>query len=211
MLKDIINEIENIKQALYNKIKSLPQNENITIINKQPRCFTVMFKEIIGNPLSSYYYDFQAQYKMIVEHLNNTRIENFEKTLQTIIDTSKITIQKHTYNLNPKVVQYLDKLVNGSTLPEMEATKIKEANLQKIIALANNDTENCLQGTQLEALYNLIQKKGDTIRSKNKKLNGLKCIKLPNNKYLAIKHIPYGNSFYPCMTRTFLMEEVLTD
>lgn len=92
----------------------------------------------------------------------------------------------------------------------MKTINIKPSNLSKIIALANSDNENAIQGTQLEALYKLIQQKGEPIQCNEKdELNGLKCIELPNNQYLAITHHPYKkDSFYPCRIKTHLLKSI---
>jgi len=93
----------------------------------------------------------------------------------------------------------------------MKPTNIKPTNLDKILAFAYGDHEKCVQGSQLQALYRLIQQKGETITGDND-LNGLKCLKLPNRQYLVIIHYPIKNgSFYPCKTRTYLLTEETTE
>lgn len=100
-------------------------------------------------------------------------------------------------------------LVNTVSKP-MTPTNLKPSNLSKVMAFVNNDAENCVQGLQLHALYNLIQRTGDTIQG-GRELNGLKCILLPNGLYLTMIHKPVGKDFFPCMTRCYLLMECITE
>jgi hypothetical protein len=111
MLKQLIDQIENVKQQLYAKILSLPENDKITILSEHPKCFTVKFSDVIGKPFNAEYYDFKAQYKILVELLKNTTTENFENCINNAIETGKVRHNNVTYNLNPEVVKYLKSIV----------------------------------------------------------------------------------------------------
>lgn len=91
----------------------------------------------------------------------------------------------------------------------MTPSNIKPKNLAKIIALLNADSENCVQGSQFYALLRLIEQKGDVIQCDNDKheINGLKCLMLPNGKYITIKITPLGKTEFKRVQTYLLTEE----
>ena len=81
---------------------------------------------------------------------------------------------------------------------------IKESNLNKILSFANGNN-NEIQGSKLEALYTLIQKKGIEIsESENTKLIGIKAMELPNLQHIGIVYKGYSKNFYPCTINIFI-------
>ena len=120
MIKDLIKQIETIKEQLYSKILSLPENNEITTITESPKCFTIPFSKVIGKPLSPEYYCYKKQYHMIVDNLTMCKIEKFDDTLKTIVDTgivkygvsnTAIILGTRTFRLNPEVINYLKSIL----------------------------------------------------------------------------------------------------
>lgn len=89
---------------------------------------------------------------------------------------------------------------------------LKEANRTQIKAFFKTKCRNNdIQGTKLEALYNLIQKKGVIISSidKHEKFKGCKALNIGEGLYITLKHTPYKEgSFYPCKLDQMYMQEL---
>ena len=68
-------------------------------------------------------------------------------------------------------------------------------------------THNPIQGKRMEALYSLIQKKGNPIESEEAKYNGIMALEFSKGEYIAIKRIgEKENSFFPCAIRTLYLQ-----
>ncbi|MCP4066279.1 MAG: hypothetical protein GY740_23950 [Gammaproteobacteria bacterium] len=84
----------------------------------------------------------------------------------------------------------------------MKPLFLKESNKTQIKAFfANNCRKNDIQGMKLQALYNLIQSKGEkmTIGDKSHKFNGLKALNIGEGFFIALKRTGFKKgSFYPC-------------
>lgn len=86
---------------------------------------------------------------------------------------------------------------------------IKKSNCNAINDFAVHNTRQIIYGTKLEALYFLIQKKGEIIETKDENLKGLKCLEYQKGVYIAIKHNPIKeNSFFPCMIKTIQLTQL---
>jgi hypothetical protein len=112
MINDLIQQIEKIKRNLYDQINALPQNENITVLSETPSIFVVKSNDVFGQPFSPEWHDYKAQYKMIVEELETSRIETFEAKLQSIITTGKIKSGNTIFTLNPAVVEFVRSIIS---------------------------------------------------------------------------------------------------
>lgn len=112
MNKDLTNiltgleEINRIKQAIKKAILDLPANPNINRISDNPKCFTISSKTLFssGN-WSVFHHDFQAQYKKIVEMIENSRAENVITNLQNVILNGYILNDRA--KLHPSVIANL--------------------------------------------------------------------------------------------------------
>jgi hypothetical protein len=83
---------------------------------------------------------------------------------------------------------------------------IKEANYWAIYDFANGRNRPEMQGTKLQALFKLIQKKGEEITTQDTKLNGIKALQISGSEFIAITRTPVTKqSFYPCMLKTYLL------
>lgn len=109
-IETLIQQIEQIKISLYNKINELPQNEQLQIISEKPKCYIINFSNIVGNPFNVEYYDFKKQYEVIITYLQDCPIENFGKNLNKIIMDRFVICDQQRYNLNPKVITYLESI-----------------------------------------------------------------------------------------------------
>lgn len=63
-----------------------------------------------------------------------------------------------------------------------------------------------LKPFRVEALYRLIQLKGEPVKSNSKDFDGLKALRISEFEYITINHVPvYPDSFFPCMLRTTIL------
>jgi len=111
MIKDLISQIEAIKEQLYTKISELPDNANIKRLDSDSNCFIINSSQIIGKPFSPEYHDYKHQYKLIIKYLKTCEITNFENSLNTIIKTSIVRDGNRSVRLNPEVVKYLKTII----------------------------------------------------------------------------------------------------
>lgn len=83
---------------------------------------------------------------------------------------------------------------------------IKERNQWSIRDFATRQLTRDIQGTKLQALYKLIQMKGEPIKSEDAKLNGVMALRFSERELIAIKKTPIKpDSFYPCMMQTYIL------
>jgi hypothetical protein len=88
----------------------------------------------------------------------------------------------------------------------MNKTNIKSANCHAIKNFATDSS--VIQGTKLNALYLLIQKKGEVMNTEDKKLNGVKCLEFNPGEYVAMIHTPCKKGFFfPCMLKTYHLQD----
>ena len=65
-----------------------------------------------------------------------------------------------------------------------------------------------IQGSKLQALYTLIQAKGEAIEADGW-MSGLMALKISESEYIAIEHTPVSpSSFYPCKIKSILLETI---
>lgn len=117
-LNDIIQLIDNIKFKIKEKIKSLPDNENIKRINKN--CFIIQKSEVDKyNNLSPYYYDFEYQYRALLDKIDVIPYEKLIITLKRIKTEGKITKTMNnrygrpfdaSVTLHPTVIKFIKKI-----------------------------------------------------------------------------------------------------
>ena len=87
--------------------------------------------------------------------------------------------------------------------------KIKESNYWAIHDFAVLGDNSRIQGIKLNALFNLIQKKGEAMKTKDKKLNGVKVIDYGKGEYVGFLHTSYKNGeFFPCKLQTISLTEL---
>ena len=82
---------------------------------------------------------------------------------------------------------------------------LKEQNKKDINSFAFGGQPPKMQGTKLQALYNLIQKKGEPIESDDENLNGVKALKISESEYVGMIHTPVKATFYPCKLKTIIL------
>jgi hypothetical protein len=76
---------------------------------------------------------------------------------------------------------------------------LKQHNISEIDKFIENHFNTTIQGTKLHALYNLIQRKGKRVESKeNSKLNGKKVLEYKPGNYICLDRTGSKKSFFPC-------------
>jgi hypothetical protein len=88
----------------------------------------------------------------------------------------------------------------------MQVAKIKESNRWKIHDFLLGRSRPDLN---IQALYRLIQKKGEPIKTSDERLNGVNALKYSDTEYIAIVRTPLTQSrgsFYPCKIHTFKLD-----
>jgi|AntRauTorckE6833_2_1112554.scaffolds.fasta_scaffold39284_2 hypothetical protein len=91
--------------------------------------------------------------------------------------------------------------------------QLRETNRQQIKSFFETNEPNNIEGLKLQALYKLIQSKGETIDEANTKkverFIGCKALHIGKGIYLALKHTPIKKgSFYPCKLEQLFMKEL---
>ena len=93
---------------------------------------------------------------------------------------------------------------------------IKEQNYYCIKDFAMSKDCPEMQGTKLNALFRLIEKKGEPIQTDDKKLQGVMALQIAPSEWIAIKRTAFGKPagelngqpFYPCMLETYLLQSL---
>jgi hypothetical protein len=79
----------------------------------------------------------------------------------------------------------------------------------KDIGLRGIESRPEAQGEKLKAIYKLIQKKGEPIKTSDPILNGVKALEFADGEYLAMKKTSIRKgSFYPCAIKTILLTKL---
>jgi len=65
-----------------------------------------------------------------------------------------------------------------------------------------------VQGDKLIAIYKLIQKRGEPIKTADKLLNGAKALEIRKGEYIAMIRTGAKDKFYPCSLRTILLTDL---
>ena len=89
-----------------------------------------------------------------------------------------------------------------------EKPLIKEQNywMLKDIGLRGVESRSEVRGNKLQAIYKLIQKRGEPIQTSDPLLNGVKALQFADGEYIAIKKTSHkAGSFYPCAIKTILL------
>ena len=87
----------------------------------------------------------------------------------------------------------------------MNTVYLKESNLKIISDYAKYDI--LPDGKTIQALYKLIQTKGEPIQSEDKKYNGVMCLKFYKGQYIALKRSGGNDKFYQCaITKLFIKD-----
>jgi hypothetical protein len=90
----------------------------------------------------------------------------------------------------------------------MKKIHIKESNYWMIRNFISNDV-NKLEGSKLESLYKLIQKKGELAKTKDPTINGVKVLEYDKGSFIGFIHVPVKmGSFFPCKLSTISMQEL---
>jgi hypothetical protein len=67
-----------------------------------------------------------------------------------------------------------------------------------------NDTR--MTGNKLIALYKLIQKKGEPIKTNDENLKGVKALEYKKDNFIAMIHTPFKKGcFYPCKLKKIVL------
>lgn len=90
----------------------------------------------------------------------------------------------------------------------MPQANIKEQNYYAIKDFVEGRQRSDMQGARVEALFRLIEKKGEPIQSEDVRLNGVKSLQISENEYVAIKRAGPLHSFFPCALQSILLTKL---
>lgn len=87
---------------------------------------------------------------------------------------------------------------------------INERNKWAIHDFSVLNQEQRIRGTKLQALYKLIQMKGEPIKApSNKEINGVKALEYEKGSFVAIIHTPFkAGKFFPCKLKTINLQNI---
>lgn len=85
--------------------------------------------------------------------------------------------------------------------------KIKTQNyfMLKDIGLRGIEARQEAQGDKLKAIFRLIQKRGEPIKSNDKRFHDLKALEFGPGEYIAMKRTGPTDKFFPCAIKTILL------
>lgn len=63
-------------------------------------------------------------------------------------------------------------------------------------------------GTKVNAIYKLIQAKGETVSSDDPKHNGLKALEISEGEFIAMKRTGPKDTFFPCSIQTIHLQNL---
>lgn len=88
-------------------------------------------------------------------------------------------------------------------------TIIKKSNANAIKDFAQFGNRKIIQGRKLEALYNLIQKKGKPMKTKDEKLKNVKVLEYKEGEYIGIIRKEFNtDKFFPCKLSIVLLTKL---
>jgi hypothetical protein len=89
----------------------------------------------------------------------------------------------------------------------MKNTYIKPKNLKLIQNMIHNIPGEAIQGTKLEALFNLIQKKGETVTEGEKTVLNQKALEIQKGTFLMMIRTGSKSNFFPCSIKSYILTE----
>jgi hypothetical protein len=128
MQRGLRTQKASIIRALRNAILGLPENQNITVLSKKPRCFVMNFSDLSSRDWSPEYYNFEKQYRAICREIRHKKFEDVIPFLKDILkngamkktelhywyvghDASPIHRQTVKVNIHPTVIQNIKNLL----------------------------------------------------------------------------------------------------
>lgn len=86
---------------------------------------------------------------------------------------------------------------------------LKESTQKNILNFITKEGESNIIGLRLLALYKLIQKVGEPIKTNDENMKGLMCLQFIEGQYIAIKKTSFKmGSFFPCKIVTYHLKSV---
>jgi len=92
--------------------------------------------------------------------------------------------------------------------------KIKEQNywMLKDFGLRGIQARPEVHGDKLKAIFRLIEKRGELIKTNDPSISELKALEFGDGEYIAIKRTgPKNGNFYPCAIKTVLLTTLKTN
>ena len=84
---------------------------------------------------------------------------------------------------------------------------LKQSNVEAVHNFAVNGATDIVREGKLNALYNLIQKRGEPIEANKSKWNGVKVIEYKKGFYFGLRHTGFKRGcFYPCKLEQIHLE-----
>jgi hypothetical protein len=104
----IPDEVERIKAAIIDMIDNMPDNPQITRLNKN--CYTINSKDL-GNNWNPFYHNFKSQAQFIQEMIEEMRAETIIPTLKQIARNQSINYKSKWYKFHPMFCNHLRSLI----------------------------------------------------------------------------------------------------
>jgi hypothetical protein len=114
---------EQLREKIYSKIRTLPDNPRIKRLSSEVNCFVIQFKDL-GRSWSPEYHDFRGTYRWIVDRMESKdpyeTIAFLKRILATarrdasgkIVDTVSLFEDGHRRMFHPDVIEHLTALMN---------------------------------------------------------------------------------------------------
>ena len=118
-IKKLLDEITALKAGLAEDIRKLPHNGTAKPLDKEGRCFTVMFSEVVAHSnMSAGYYCFQLQYDALAEYVEKSQNENYVKRLVRVLNKGLVRVHLgcsslQQVQLHPQVIANVKTLLGG--------------------------------------------------------------------------------------------------
>jgi hypothetical protein len=93
----------------------------------------------------------------------------------------------------------------------MANVKIKEQNYWILhdIGLYGIQSRSEVHGNKLKAIYKLIQKRGEPIKTNDPKIEGVMALEFGDGEYIAMKKTSYKKGhFFPCAIKTIHLKSL---
>lgn len=114
-IQSIQVKIDELKEKIREKIKSLPENTRIKKISSN---ICIVKSSDLGACWSPEYHMFSKQYELILQQLEEKSLEKILSKLRTMINSGHVVAKDQIYNsrkysqpLHPQVIEYLKEIL----------------------------------------------------------------------------------------------------
>lgn len=107
-VEDAQEKVLRIKKEIFDVIRNLPDNPNIKRLGD--KAFVMSSKNLLNN-WTPQYYDFQWQYKRIIELIKSSGVDAIIPKLEEIIKTGEFRQGREAIKFHPDVIENLKKIL----------------------------------------------------------------------------------------------------